>query len=298
MTGQRKYATPEAARRAVTDQLRTQSAAGGWPLADLQRQYAYDQLVERLYQTDATWVIKGATALLARRISVRHTIDIDILRDGAIREAEEKLRSAAGLDIGDWMLFEVGPATPLRASGAPAVRVRVKSFIGTKVWAPFQIDLVAGGVRMTGSPDAVAPLTEVNIAATDRTMWRAYPLSDHVADKICAILERHDGNPSTRFKDLVDLVAIATRSAGLEATAALTALQVQSDRRQLALPAEFDVPDPAMWERGYRAEARRTVGLAAPSMTEALAIVRPMVEPLLSGTATGTWDPAAHSWLV
>lgn len=67
-----RYKTPEAARRAVTDKLRAEAAKGTWPLDDLQRQYAYDQLVERLYRLDDRWVIKGATALLARRISVRH----------------------------------------------------------------------------------------------------------------------------------------------------------------------------------------------------------------------------------
>jgi hypothetical protein len=95
-TDERRYKTPEAARRADTDILRTEAAASPWRLSDLQRQYAYDQLVERLYRLDDAWVIKGATALLlARRISVRHTID-------------------------DWMRFEVGPAVKITAHGAHA----------------------------------------------------------------------------------------------------------------------------------------------------------------------------------
>lgn len=75
-----RYVTPEAARRAVTDRLKVQATHGPWTLADLQRQYAYDQLVERLYRIDDQWVIKGATALLARRVSVRHTVDLDVYR--------------------------------------------------------------------------------------------------------------------------------------------------------------------------------------------------------------------------
>ena len=46
-TDERRYQTPEAARRAVTDILKTEAAASLWRLSDLQRQYAYDQLVER-----------------------------------------------------------------------------------------------------------------------------------------------------------------------------------------------------------------------------------------------------------
>jgi hypothetical protein len=88
----RSYTSPAAARQAVTTKLRTLAEGSPWQLGDLQRQYAYDQLVERLYRLDNGWVIKGATALLARRLSVRHTIDIDIYRSGPIREVERRLR--------------------------------------------------------------------------------------------------------------------------------------------------------------------------------------------------------------
>lgn len=113
-----RYRTPDAARRAVTDKLRAEAAKGPWSLADLQRQYAYDQLVERLYRTDDGWVIKGATALLARRVSVRHTVDIDVYRAGAIADVERQLREAVGRDIGDWMRFEVGASVRIQAAGS------------------------------------------------------------------------------------------------------------------------------------------------------------------------------------
>jgi hypothetical protein len=84
----------------VTDRLRAEASTGPWPLGDLQRQYAYDQFVERLYRLDDRWVIKGATALLARRVSVRHTIDIDVYRAGRPHaEVERQLREAATLAL-------------------------------------------------------------------------------------------------------------------------------------------------------------------------------------------------------
>jgi len=190
-----RYKTPDAVRRAVTDKLRTEAAKGPWSLADLQRQYAYDQLIERLYRTDDGWVIKGAAALLARRVSVRHTIDIDVYRAGAIGDVERQLRDAARLDIGDWMRFEVGPPVRVRAAGAQASRVKVQSLIGTRVWAAFQVDIVADGIRMSAEPELVPPLTSVSATEQQRRPWRAYPLVDHVADKVCAIFERR---PSPR----------------------------------------------------------------------------------------------------
>jgi hypothetical protein len=149
-----RYRTPAAARNAVTDKLRTQAEDSPWQLGDLQRQYAYDQLIERLYRLDAGWVIEGATALLARRISVRHTIDIDVYRPGPIADVEQQVREAATLDIGDWMFFEAGPSVKVQAAGAQAARLKMQSFVGAKVWAAFQVDIVADGIIMTGEPES------------------------------------------------------------------------------------------------------------------------------------------------
>ena len=58
-------------------------------MLQLQRQMAYDRLLERLYLLDEDWIINGATALLARDIGVRGTIDIDLYHDVA-REISDK----------------------------------------------------------------------------------------------------------------------------------------------------------------------------------------------------------------
>lgn len=291
----RRYGSPEAVRTAVTARLRADAAQGPWRLGDLQRQYAYDQLVERLYRVDDGWVIKGATALLARRVSVRHTMDIDVYRAGAIVEVERTAREAARLDIGDWMRFETGSSARVHAAGAQAARMKVTAYIGTKIWAPFQIDIVADGIEMLGEPDTVPPLTGIEPLEQERIHWRAYPLTDHVADKVCAILERHDDRPSTRFKDLIDLVAIAQR-ASVPAAPQVAALAKEARRRHLDLPPAFAIPDRRLWERGYRAEARRTVGLAETTLDAAITAIHPFLDPLLDQTADGKWDPHKQRW--
>jgi len=67
MTGH-AYGGPAAFRRALTDRLKASAVSGRWTLAQLQRQMAYDRLLERLYLVDEDWIVKGATALLARDI--------------------------------------------------------------------------------------------------------------------------------------------------------------------------------------------------------------------------------------
>jgi hypothetical protein len=63
MTAERAYASPRALRQAVTNRLRAVATPiGPWTLTELQRQFAYDRLLTRLYAIDDGWVLKGAVA--------------------------------------------------------------------------------------------------------------------------------------------------------------------------------------------------------------------------------------------
>jgi hypothetical protein len=66
VTEPRAYGGPASFRRALTDRLKALAESTRWNLPQLQRQIAYDRLLERLYLTDDDWIVKGATALLAR----------------------------------------------------------------------------------------------------------------------------------------------------------------------------------------------------------------------------------------
>lgn len=92
-------------------------------------------------------------------------------------------------------------------------------------------------------------------------------------------------------------MAIATSSA-IPAALHKEALRNEAVHRDRQLPTAFDVPDRAMWERGYRAEAKRTVHLQATTLDQALVTVRPFVDALLDGTADGAWDPVGRTWLL
>lgn len=120
---------------------------------------AYDRLLEGLYLVDGNWIIKGATALLARDIGVRATIDIDLYREAVREITEEDVRRAAALDIGDWFRFEIGPPRPIvDTSGA---RLPVTALVGNTPWAQFHVDLVGTDLHMTGEPENVPPLARV-----------------------------------------------------------------------------------------------------------------------------------------
>lgn len=233
---------------------------------------------------------------MARELAVRRTVDIDVYQAGSSEAADRDLRTAAAQDLGDWFHFETGRSTPI-SDGANGVRIPVISRLGTTVWTKFHVDVVAENIRMTGVAEDVPPLPPLDVPGLERPGYRVYPLVDHIADKTCAILERHglERRPSTRFKDLVDIVSIVSR-ATLPADEQHNALHSEAQRRGLPLPQKFSVPDCGLWGPGYAAEARRALALPALTLDQALDLVSPFLDPLLEGAALGRWDPQTATW--
>jgi len=294
MSARERYATPAAFRRALTDRLKDTSKRSNWTIQQLQRQVAYDRLLERLYIVDDGWIVKGATALLARDLGVRGSLDVDVYRAVAQNVAEADLRRAAEIDLGDWFLFTVGAAAPI---GNNSLRFPVVAIMGTTTWVEFHVDLSGTDLRLTGRLEDVPAIARGLIPSVEQRGYRVYPLVDHVADKVAATYERHGAseNPSTRYRDLVDLVAITT-GASIDAQSQSNALRSEFERRNLVLPKTFDVPNRGLWERGYAAEVSKSVLTTASTLQDALVIVKAFLDPLLNGVAAGTWNPDKQEW--
>jgi hypothetical protein len=288
-----RYATPQAFRSALTDRLNAIASDGQWTLHQLQRQVAYDRLLCRLYLADDGWIVKGATALLARGIGTRATLDVDLYRKVTQEKAEEDLRRAVQFDAGDWFRFEVGA----RSITESAWTLPIRAVIGATTWLDFHVDLLGDTLQMTGVPEDVAPLAQGVIPDATERGYKVYPLADHVADKVAATYDTYGVSrlPSTRYRDLVDLVSIST-AASVEARALRAALLSEFKRRELTLPESFDVPERRLWEPGYAKEAQRSLLRIGQTLDEALELVRPFLDPVFANAAAGEWDPQMHAW--
>jgi len=123
--------------------------------------------------------------MLARLEGVaRHTRDVDLLsRTGGLSDAEQALQVAVALDLDDYFSFTLSPGRQI-VQGAGAMRVDVVAFLGIREFAKFHVDLVIDR-SMTMTPDSVPPLVTVDLPGLPSTNYRAYPVADHVADKVC-----------------------------------------------------------------------------------------------------------------
>jgi hypothetical protein len=296
-----RYASPQALRQAVTDRLRTVAAqTPGSTLGDLQRRFAYDRLLARVFTADPDhWVLKGAAAMLARLpAAARHSKDIDLYRtQGDLTEAHQALAAAAALNLGDHFRFALGPAQPL-TQGARALRVPITAYLGPTEFASFHADLVAN-LTMTATPDDVTALVDIDLGLS-QPLYRAYPVVDHIADKVCAMLETHrraGGEPiaSTRYRDLVDLATFA-RTSEIDSGSLSKALRSEAQRRNLTLP--HDLPDPPGpdWRAGYARIVQDAPNLPDRTLASALQTVRAMLNPVLAAEQPASWDPTTLAW--
>ena len=122
----------------------------------------------------------------------------------------------------------------------------------------------------------------------------ALPLEQQVAEKVHAYTRTYGGGQaSSRVKDLVDLVLVKT-SMGVEAARLREALEVTfASRGGHPLPAKLPPPPPD-WNVAYRRYAEE-VDIAA-DIRVGHAEAAALLDPVLSGLASGRWDPTQSCW--
>ncbi|MFI6448485.1 nucleotidyl transferase AbiEii/AbiGii toxin family protein [Kitasatospora sp. NPDC050543] len=298
------YKSPTALKSAVKARAQQQAKVTGLPISALMDRFYYQRLLARIFRHDpGGWMLKGGQALLVRFARARQSRDIDLYRpDAEAPEAAlDAFRKAAALDLGDGLAFSMRGSTLLPKG--QGVKLKVDVLLGSEKVHTISIDLMTN-LRPLGEPERV-PLEPV-LPADWPDDWPdvvLYPLTDHVADKICAMYESHPPGltPSSRFRDLADLLLIAQQNM-LKATLTIAAIQSEQSRRQalggqLDLPAAFTVPDPNTWPAGYRQAAAAVPALnGCADLEAATPLATAFMTPLLDGTARGQWNPTASQW--
>ena len=288
------YATARAFDRALSDRITNASASSQHGVAELRRQFAYGRLLARVFSFQPErWVLKGATGLLARIPNqARHSIDIDLYFDGEIAAALDALREAVEVDLGDFFTFDIERGASFTGVTAGS-QLRATAYLGDKVFETFRVDVVVSHT-MTAEPESTSPIEPVEITGLRSPPYRTYPIPDQIADKHAAMIDTYAGQPSTRYRDLVDLVLIATTQT-VDAGALSTALASELRQRGTTPTAELSLPSED-WHNGYRKLAVSVPGFSYVDAAEAIEIVNDLVGPAIAGMTTGTWDPERLQW--
>lgn len=160
---------------------------------------------------NASFVLKGGHGVLARTLDARATRDIDLLStSNNLEGALDDLRHLAQRDLGDFIFFEYEGAEPIKADDEyrSGLSVRFVPVMGVKRMQPISIDLVVDEVPLEGA-EPISPADRIDVKGLDTCDYLVYPVGAALADKLCALSERHNGRASSRVKNLVDIVIYA-----------------------------------------------------------------------------------------
>ncbi|MEA5117084.1 MAG: nucleotidyl transferase AbiEii/AbiGii toxin family protein [Propionicimonas sp.] len=265
---------------------------------DLIRQAYYDRFLCRVFSDaeDSEWVLKGGTGMLARIPTARRTLDADLYRAGYDKDqALADLRRLAGLDLGDHFRFVYREHHDILTDDtqpyADGYRVTFDAYLGVKLVDTIKIDL-STGTRPTENLAIEEPANRLALPRLTSYPYRLYPVANQVADKVCATIARYGGRPSSREKDLVDLVVIAVTQS-VDAAELHTAITTECAKRRLPAPLELSIP--ANWGGAYAKLATNTPA-GAYSITAARELASTFIDPVLTGDAHGSWNPRTGVW--
>lgn len=293
-----RYATAAAFRTALEQRLLAAARQGSIPVVRLRKLVAFERLLARLLVVAPDqWILKGAMALhfrLAARF--RTTRDMDLGRWDDERAATDDLVAAEKVDLGDHFRFAVVRTDKLdQLLEGAAVRYHVSAYLAGRRFEELTLD-IGFGDPLTVEPERLRGPDLLGFAEIDPTEVPTLPLEPHVAEKLHAYTRSYAGaHPSTRTKDLIDLVLIPSLFP-FQAGRLRTALQTTFGARSThPLPASLPPPPPG-WGTAYRKLAAE-VGLP-PEVATGHHQAALFLDPLLGGSVAddARWDPGALTW--
>lgn len=296
------YSTPRGVENAIKDAAK--KAAGADPSLGVNERIRleyFNRFLSRVFSDveDSEWVLKGGTGILARVPASRATRDVDLYRRGfTLTQALNDLIRLAAVNLGDHFRFQyvshvesIGNETQPYTEG---FQVKFEIFIGLSSKGTLQVDL-AVGTGITGEVITKEPANALDLPRLVSHEYRLYPIVDQIADKVCATMTEYAERASSREKDLVDLVVIATTH-DIDGTALRIAIATEARRRQMTSLDEFTVP--SAWGSGY-AKLSKPVPHCADYRTVDVArdLAKRLIDPALSGETEGrNWSHKNLSW--
>ena len=200
-----RYKTPAALEMAVKEAAKKSPLDTNRAIAGL---YFHRLLCRVFSDPDSPFVLKGGQSVLARTVDARATRDIDLLaRETSVEAAMADLRRLASVGLDDFISFSFDKAEPIKADDEyrSGMKVWFTPSLGGKSLQAVSVDLVVDGLE----PETITPADRLQIEDILVFDYRIHRAESALADKLLAMVEVHDGRPSSRVKDLVDVVVYA-----------------------------------------------------------------------------------------
>jgi len=290
-----RYATAGAFRAALEARLKDEQS-DGVGLSRLRKRIVFERLLARLQVVAPDgWMLKGGFALELRLGGrARTTKDVDI--DWAVGEGEatELLLDAAALEMDDMFSFDVQRAAMDDDLAGGGQRWTVRAELAGRDFERVAIDVGFG------KPPVVEPVTLtasrlLEFAEITSIVVPALAVEQHVAEKLHAYSRTYaGGQPSSRVKDLVDIVVIV-RTTTVDGDRLRRAVAAIFERRDTHEPPQALASPPRDWVRPWATLVEHLP--ADADLASGFSMAAAFWDPVLAGKAgLVRWDPELLVW--
>jgi hypothetical protein len=268
----------------------------GVGLSRLRKRIVFERLLARLQVVAPDgWLLKGGFALelrLGRR--ARTTKDVDIDWSVGEGEATELFLDAAALDMDDMFSFDVQRAAIDDDLAGGGQRWTVRAELAGRDFERVAVD-VAFGKPPVVEPVTLAASGLLEFAEIPAIVVPALAVEQHLAEKLHAYSRTYaGGQPSSRVKDLVDLVVIAhtTTVDGEQLRQAVSAIFKRRDTHE---PSSALAAPPRDWARPWATLVEHLP--ADADLATGFSVAAAFWDPVLDGGADLVkWDPELLVW--
>jgi hypothetical protein len=291
-----KYESGAKFRAALEEHIRSVSFGTGEAQIRLRKLAAMERFLARLADGQpASWQLKGGLALQIRSSNRFQTSeDLDMLVFVRGDQVIQFIEQTGARDVGDWFSFEIetsGSAGSLIETGQG--RFTIRAVLAGHDFETFHLDVSVGEKGFwPAEPFPMASLfgfadLAAILAPCSGLEWQA-------AEKFYTYTHPQDHRIFSKLENLIDLLTIASLGEmnGMELYQAIEA----SFRFHRAGPIPGRLPEPpASRERSFNRMAVEA-GLAITDLPTAYEALKGYLEPILSGTQAGKWDPLEWKW--
>jgi hypothetical protein len=293
-----KYKTPAALEMAVKQAAKNSKQDTNRAISG----FYFHRLLCRVFDGNSDeFVLKGGQGMLARTIDARATRGIDLLSmSDNLDDALQSLRRMAEKNLDDFLYFEYVGSEPIKASDEyrNGLSVKFVPILGIKRMQSISIDLVVDEIPLDEA-ERLTPVDRIDVAGLKTCNYLVYPVTTALADKFCALHESHDGRPSSRVKDLVDIIIYAT-TCNIDGVDLGRHLKREISARKLEKVNHFALPDE--WWSAHTKQYKKLVqqtGIASffYDIDNASKLASTLFDPVLAGMCFSMfWDCENMKW--
>lgn len=293
-----RFKTPRALEMAVKEAAKASPLDTGRAVSGF---YFHRFLCRVFSGSNSAYVLKGGHAVLARTLDARYTRDIDLGANQIdVAEAVNELEMLASIDLDDFLTYELVSVEPIKIQDKyrDGFTLRFSASLGAKAMCDITVDLVADQVEYS-TLELISPADRLDVAGLSVCDYPVYSVERALTDKFFGIVERYNGRPSSRVKDLVDIV-IYLKTESVYGSAIRKLLCREFSMRGLGALSDFALP-----EEWGELHARRYEKLAAQAnldacyldMNAAESLARRFYHWVLSDSSEErSWSPASLDW--